>query len=265
MCSPLVFPTPGLYPARSHATLGFRPVLRPVGRLPRHPFGKIPPSSAPAGLPSISSPMVGRGGQYGSLQVICETWCILEPVLARCIPLILRRTVPPLLPLFLPWLPFLSTASLFTRALCVPCAPLRVSPAPPPCAPTSCHAIAPSDGPVCTISSAVSAVVVLSPLCATRVFCPCRSLLSLPLSLVSCDTLNMPTLLCCCPLSLCFAFVPRLSPLPGRHGFMARGGGLLADWIVALLVDGLDDGLLGSDDRDFPHAAGTNEPPWGPQ
>ena len=105
----------------------------------------------------------------------------------------------------------------------------------------------------------------LSPLCATRVFYPCPSLLSLPFSLVSCRTLTLPTLLCCCPLSLCFAFVPRLSSLPGRHGFMARGGGLLTDWIVALLVEGLDDGLLGLDDRDFLHAACTSEPPMGPQ
>ena len=44
---------------------------------------------------------------------------------------------------------------------------------------------------------------------------------------------------------------------------MARGGGLLSDWIVALLMDGLDDGLLGSDNPDFPHAAGTSEPLMG--
>ena len=99
-------------------------------------------------------------------------------------------------------------------------------------------------------------LVVLSPLCATRVFWPCPSLLSLPFSLVSCCTLTLPTLLFFCPLSLGFAFVPRLS----SHG---EGGGLLAGWIVALIVDGLGDGLLGSDDRDFPHPAGTVEPPMG--
>ena len=70
----------------------------------------------------------------------------------------------------------------------------------------------------------------LSLVCATRVFYPCPSLSSLPFSLVA-------------HLSLCFAFVPRLSPHPGRHGFTLRGGGgLLVDWIVALLVDGLDAG-----------------------
>ena len=193
------------------------------------------------------------------------------PVLAACIPLLPRGTVPLLLLLFLPQLPLLSCASLFTRALRVPSAPLCVSPALPPCALTSCHAIAPlltshpldSDGPVCTITSAVSAVAVLSPFCGTRLFYPCPSLLPLPFSLVSCRTLTLPNLLCFCRLSLCLAFVPPLSPLPGHHGFMARDGGLLPDWIVALLVDGLDDGLLGSDDPDFPHAAGTSEPPMG--
>ena len=174
------------------------------------------------------------------------------PVLAPCIPPLPGGNVPPLLLLFLPWLPLLSCASLFTRALRVPSAPLYVSPAPPPYALTSCQAIAPlltshpldSDGPVCTNSSAVSAVAVLSPLCATRVFYPCPSLLSLTFFLVSCRTLGLPTLLCLCPLSLWFAFVLRLSPLPGRHAFMARWRGLLEDWIVALLMAGLDDRFL---------------------
>ena len=153
------------------------------------------------------------------------------PLLAPCIPLLSRGTVPPLLLVFLPWLPPLSCASLCPSALRVPFAPLCVSPAPRPCALTSCHAIAPllisypldSDGPVCTIPSAVSAVAVLSPLCSTRVLYPCPSLLSLPFSLVFCCTLTLPTLLCLCSPSLCFTFVPRLSPLPGRHGFMSRG------------------------------------------
>ena len=193
------------------------------------------------------------------------------PVLAPCIPLLPCGTVPPLLLLFILWLPLLSCTPLCTRALRVPSAPLCVSPAAPRFALISCHAIAPlltsdpldSDGPVCTILSAVSPVAVLSPLCATRVFYPCQTLLSLPFSLVSCRNLTLHILLCFCPLSLCFVFIPGLSRLPGRHGSMARGGGSLADWIVALLVDGLDDGRLGSDDRDFPHAAGTSEPPVG--
>ena len=116
---------------------------------------------------------------------------------------------------------------------------------------------------MCTFPSALTAFVVHSLVSATRVLYPRPSLLSLPFSLVSCPALTVPSLLCCCPLSLCFAFVPRLSLLPGCHRFMLRGGGLLADWIVALLVDGLDDGLLGSDDRDVPRAACTSEPPMG--
>ena len=177
-------------------------------------------------------------------------------VLAPCIPLLPRGTVPPLHLLFLPWLPFVSCASLFTRRLRVPSAPLRVSPAPPPCALSSCHAIAllltsyppDSDGPVCTILSGVSAIAVLLPLCATRVFYPCPSLLSLPFSLLSCRTLTLPTLFCCCPLSLCFAFVPDSLPFRDAMGAWQGGGGLLADWIVAQLVDGLDARLLGFDD-----------------
>ena len=134
-----------------------------------------------------------------------------------------------------------------------------VSPVLPSSPPIRCH----SEGPVCTFPSALTAFAVHSLVCATRVFYPRPSLLSLPFSLVSCRTLTPPSLLGCCPLSLWFAFVPCLSPLPGRHGFMLRGGGLLADWIVVLLVDGLDAGLLGSDHCGVPHAACRSEPPMG--
>ena len=152
---------------------------------------------------------------------------------------------------------------LLLSALPLPRRPIPSSPVTPflpSSPPICCH----SEGRGCTFPSALTAFAVHSLVCATGVFYPCPSLLSLSFSLVSCHTLTLPSLLCCCLLSLCFAFVPPLSPHPGRHGFMLRGGwGLLADWTVALLVDGLDAGLLGSDARDFPHAACTSEPPMG--
>ena len=164
----------------------------------------------------------------GSLR---RTWCILVPVSAPCVPLLPRGSVPLLLLLFLPWLPLLSRSSLPTGTLRVPYVLLCVSPAPPPRALIPCHAISPlltsyplnSDAPVCTLPSAVPAVAVLSPVCATSGSYPCPSLLSSPFCLVSCRTPILPTLSCYCPLSLCFAFLPRRSPHPGRHGLMARG------------------------------------------
>ena len=155
------------------------------------------------------------------------------PVLAPCIPLLPRGTVPLLLLLFLPWLPVLSCASLFSRALRVPCAPLCTSPAPPLSAITSCHAIdlfltsypLDSDRPVCTIPSAVSAVAVLSPLCAIRVFYPCPSLLSLPFSVVSCCILTLGTLFCFLPLACALPLFP--DSLSFRDAMdLWRGGGV---------------------------------------
>ena len=240
VCSLLVFPTPGLYLAPSHAPSGLRPVLRPVGRLGRPP--EIPlqgdsPVVRPAGLPSISSLMVGRGGRYGSMRVIgmavlcarcgvplCRCWPPASPPLP-C------GTVPLVLLLF-------SLGCLSCHAHCcsrAPCVcplllsafplPRRPVPSPPltPFSPSSPPILCHSDGPVCTFPSAVSAVAMHSPACATCGFYLCPSLLSLPFPLVLGRTLTLPTLMCYCPQPLCYALLPGLSPHPERHGFTARG------------------------------------------
>ena len=56
---------------------------------------------------------------------------------------------------------------------------------------------------------------------------------------------------------------PTLSPSGTPWVHVEGGGGLLADWIAALLVDKLDAGLLGSHNPDVPHAACPSEPPMG--
>ena len=81
--------------------------------------------------------------------------------------------------------------------------------------------------PACFFPTALSAFAALSLVCATRALYPCPSLLSPPCPLVA----HLP---------LCFSLGPCLSPLLGCHGSLCGGGGLLADWTVALLVDGLD-------------------------
>ena len=87
-----------------------------------------------------------------------------------------------------------------------------------------------SAGPACFSPTAVSAFAAPSLVCAMRALYPCPSLPSLPCPLVA-------------RLPLCFSLGPCLSPLPGCTGSLCDGGGgLLADWIVALLVGGLDAG-----------------------
>ena len=87
-----------------------------------------------------------------------------------------------------------------------------------------------SAGPACFSPTALSAFAALSLVCATRALYPCPSLSSLPCPLAA----HLP---------LCFSLGPCLSPLPACHGSLCGGGGgLLADWTVALLVDGLDTG-----------------------
>ena len=74
----------GLHPARPDC---WPPTKRPRAAA----CGGTPPSSSPAGRPSISSLMVRRGGRYGSMRVIgmvllCETLCSFAPSLAPCSP-----------------------------------------------------------------------------------------------------------------------------------------------------------------------------------
>ena len=156
------------------------------------------------------------------------------------------------------------------RPACAPCSSLRYTPCRPvpsppvtPFSPSSppirCH----SEGPVCTFPFALTAFALHSPVCATRVVYPCPSPLSLPLSLVSCRTLTLPSLLCCRPLSLCFAFIRRLSPLPERHGFMVRGGGFTCGLDCGPARGRVGRRIVWIRRSDFPHAACTSELPMG--
>ena len=163
--------------------------------------------------------------------------CTFAPLLAPCVPLLSRGSVPLVLLLFVFWLPLLSRSSLLNRALLCPLLlsafslPRRPVPSSPvtPFLPSSPSIRCRSDGPVCTFPSAVSAVAVHSPACATRGFYLCPILLSLPFPLVSGRNLTLPTLTCFPPL-------PRLSTHLGRHGFEAKGGRIHADWIAVLRV-----------------------------
>ena len=202
----------------------------------------------------------------------------LLPLLAPCVPLLPRGTVPLVLLLFCLGCPS-CRAHRCSRAPCV-CTllllafplPRRPVPSPPvtPFLPSSppicCH----SDGPVCTFPSAVSAVAVHSPACATRGFYLCPILLSLPFPLVSGRTLTLPTLMCDCPQAVCYAPLPRLSPHPGHHGFTGRGSVYMRTGLRSCLWTGLMMGcwdlprLVPVADRAIPHAASKSEPPMGP-
>ena len=100
-----------------------------LGGLPRYPFGGTPPSSALAGLPPISSLMVGRGGRYGSMRVIGMAFLCARRGVPVC------RCWPPASPssraaLSLGFTRFFF-ASLFAfiaahaRPACAPCSSLR--------------------------------------------------------------------------------------------------------------------------------------------
>ena len=150
VCSLLLFPSPGLYPARSHAPLRLRPVLLPVGRLGQPPKGPLRGDSPV--IRSCRPPLhqfrdggAGRalrfnaGHRHGvSLR---GTWCTFVPFLAPCVPILPARPCPSGAPAFFPWLPLLSRSSLPTRALRVLPAQPCVTPASPPCALSPCLAI----------------------------------------------------------------------------------------------------------------------------
>ena len=136
VCSPLVFPAPGLYLAGSQAPLGLRPILRPVGRLgrpPEIPLREDSPVFRPRRPPLHQFPDAGAGrplrfnaGLWHGV-FLCKTRCTFVPLLAPCFPLLPRGPVPS----GSPALVYLSVASLValiaahTRPACAPCSPLR--------------------------------------------------------------------------------------------------------------------------------------------
>ena len=147
--------------------------------------------------------------------------CTFAALFAPRLPLLPRGPTPSACPSMVFCLPSIFFGCPSCRALgCsrAPCVcPLLLSvlslsrrPVPPP-TPVSHPIRRLSAAPACTFPTALTACAVLSPVCATRVFYPCPSLMSLPFSLVA----HLP---------LCFSFVSRLSPHPGRHGFTLRGG-----------------------------------------
>ena len=168
--------------------------------------------------------------------------CTFAPLLAPCFPLLPRGPTPSVCPSLVPCLTLISflfgcppgRALRCSRAPCVcpllfSVLPLSRRPVPPP-TPVSPPIRRLYAGPACFSPTALSAFAALSLVCATRALPPCPSLSSLPCPLVA----HLP---------LCFSLGPCLSPLPGCHGSLYRGGGgLLADGTVALLVDGLDTG-----------------------
>ena len=177
--------------------------------------------------------MVRQGGLYGSMRVIgMAVLCARRGVpLCRCWPPAAPSSRAALSLWFSCFFPLVASLvaliAAHARPACALCSSLRfpclASPCPHPLSlpspPIRCH----SDGPVRTFPSAVSAVAVHSPACATHGFYLCPILLSLPFPPVSGRTLTLPTLMCYCPQALCYAPLPRLSPLPGHHGFTARG------------------------------------------
>ena len=119
-----------------------------MGGLPWYAVGGISPLSASAGLPSISSLIVGWGGRYGSMRVIgMASFCgrCGAPV-CRCsppAPLPRRAAVSCVRARSFPFVPLVPRSSPFTRVL-------RVSPAPrfstlalPPLTLSLCHVLSP--------------------------------------------------------------------------------------------------------------------------
>ena len=237
------------------------------GGFPRRP--RRPPlhqlTDGGAGRPVRINAGLRHGGS------LCKMWCILVPVLAPCIPLLPRGTIPSLL-LFFPLGCLSCRAQRCSRAPCV--CPLLFSafPLPPlPVPSPRVRPLLPSSPPTRLTLTALS-VQFCPPSLPLRCFHPCVPPVCSTHANLLCP---YPFPWCCvapssCP--LCCASVPYpcvLPAFPDSLPFLDAmcswrgGGGLLADWIVALLVDGIDHGLLGSDDRDFPQAAGTSEPPMG--
>ena len=238
VCSPLVVPAPWLYLARPHAPLGFCPVFRPVGRLgrpPQTPLRGDSPVVLSRGRPSISSLMVGRGGRYGSMLVIgmvllCERHCV---PLCPCWPPVppTSRALPPLcaLPVCLPVLLFFfvpcSRSPLLPRALRVPPALLRATPVPLPCA--NSLVCLPSHSP-----SRCRPCLYVCPPCLSRAVtrvCHPRAL-PLPLPLA-------PTLFPGVSPTLVLPRSPSLTPSWLPCALCLGGGGVSADWTVALPED----------------------------
>ena len=241
VCCLLVVPARWLYLTRFHAPQGLRPVLRPVGRLGRPP--QIPlqgdsPVVLPRRPPLHQFPDGGAGRPVqlnaGHRQgvFLCEAMCTFAPLLAPCIPLCLSflgALSDFNFGFFFPGAPLVALFAAHARPACAPCSspchPCLAAPCPPP-TPVSPPIRRLSTGPACFCPTALSAFAVLSLVCTTRALYRCPSLSSLSRPLVA----HLP---------LCFSLGPCLSPLPGCHGSLCGGGGVLADWIVALLVDGL--------------------------
>ena len=218
-----------------------RPVLRPVGRLgrpPQVPLRGDSPVVCPRRPPLHQFP---DGGAWRPVQFnaghwlgvsLRDTWCTFVLLLAPSFPLLPRGPVPRIHLLFLFSGCLSCRAHRCSRAPCV--CPLLLSALPLPRRPVPSPPVTPflpspppirchSEGPVCTFPSTLTAFAVHSPVCATRGFHLCPTLLPLPFPLVSGHTLTLPTLMCYRPPTMCYALLPRFSPLPGRHRFRARG------------------------------------------
>ena len=201
----------------------------------------LPPSSAPGGLPSISSLMLERGspvwfnaGHWHGVS-LREMWCTFVPLLAPCVPILPGRPCPLGSPAFPP-------CCFYCRASCCPRAPgvcpLLTSAPPLPRHPAPSPPVSPSlpyslptrrhseerrlPPPVCTFLSAVIAFAFHFPLFSTFGFHLCPIPLSLPFPVESGRTLTLSTLGFYRPQAMCYPRNPRLSPLPARHRYRAR-------------------------------------------
>ena len=210
-----------------------------MGGLHGHPFGGTPPSSSPAGRPSISSLMVGRGGRYGSMGVICMVFLCER----HCVPL--RPCWPPVPPTSgalppLRVLPVCPPVLLFFFFGCPRVRALRCSRAPCVC-PLLFSVLPLSRSPMPPHSPVSPPILLLAvdPAC-TSVCPPCLSpsvtrgclprALPLPLSVA-------PTLSPGVSPTLVFSRSPSLTPSWFPCALCVCGGGVSADWTVALPED----------------------------
>ena len=101
---------------------------------PDTPSGGTPPSSSPAGRPSISPLMVRRGGRYGSLRVkgmvfLCQRHCVplrprwppVPPTSRALPPLRVLPVCSPVLLLFFFGVPVFALSAAPARPACTPC------------------------------------------------------------------------------------------------------------------------------------------------